>query len=78
MKSKGNRTSDIHTIFRRTIDYVHPTRGRSKGHFCVVCRKVYSLNFDMLCNILPREKGVRQSAYLFSGGTSTLRTHIAR
>jgi hypothetical protein len=38
----------------------------------------FFLKFDAFCNIFPRDKGVRQVAYFFSGGTSTLRTHIAR
>ena len=72
------RTDDIRTVFKRTTDYIDPDRGKTEGHFCLVCRYVFLLTSDAVCNLLPREKGVREAAYFFSGGTSTLRTHIAR
>src|SRR5216683_3490051 len=71
-------TADFCTIFKRTRDYIHPDRGKTEGHFCLVCKYVFFLKFNAVCNILPRDKGVRESAYFFSGGTSTLCTHIAR
>jgi hypothetical protein len=78
MKHNMKRTADIGTIFMRVMDYVHPDRGKIAGHFCLVCRYILFLKFNTICNILPRDKGVRQAAQFFSGGTSTLRTHIAR
>jgi hypothetical protein len=77
-KCSMKRTADILTIFMRATDYIHPDKGKCDGHFCLVCRFVLFFNVNMICNILPRDKGVRQAAYFFSGGTSTLRTHIAR
>jgi hypothetical protein len=77
-KSKAKRTADLSTIFMRATDYIHPDRGKAEGHFCLVCKFVFFLNSNAVHNILPRNKGVRQVACFFSGGTSTLRTHIAR
>ena len=72
------RTADILMIFVRAKDYIHPDTGKADGHFCLVCRYGFFPKINAFCNILPRDKGVRQTAYFFSGGTSTLRTHIAR
>ncbi len=78
MKHNMKCTANIFTIFIRVTDYVHPNRGKIAGHFCLVCRYVLFLKFNMIYNILPRDKGVRQVAQFFSGGTLTLHTHIAR
>src|SRR5216683_3419122 len=72
------RTADILTIFTRAKDYIHPDIEKAGGHFCLVCRFGFFPKINAFCNILPRDKGVRQTAYFFSGGTSTLHTHIAR
>src|SRR6266851_7337743 len=71
-------TANFCMIFKRTRDYIHPDRGKTEGHFCLVCKYVFFLKSDAVCNILPRDKGVRESAYFFSGGTFTLHTHITR
>jgi hypothetical protein len=68
-------TADILTIFVRAKDYIHLDIGKADGHFCLVCRYSFFPKINAFCNILPRDKGVRQMAYFFSGGTSTLRTH---
>ena len=77
-KSNVKCTADISTIFMRATDYIHLDKGKADGHFCLVCRFVFFLMSNAVRNILPRDKGVRQAAYFFSGGTSTLHTHIAR
>ena len=78
MKHNVKHMADILTIFMRVMDYVYLDRGKIAGHFCLVCRYVLFLKFNMIYNILPRDKGVRQVAQFFSEGTSTLHTHIAR
>ena len=76
-KPKEERTADIRTIFMKTTEYVHPDTGKKlAGHYCVVCRYVFIPSFDTFGNILLRHKG--QKPYFFSGGVSSLRTHIAR
>ncbi len=70
--------ANILMIFMRVMDYVHLDRGKIARHFCLVCRYILFLKFNAICNILPRDKGVRQAAQFFSGGISTLHTHIAR
>jgi len=77
-KSNVKCTTDISTIFIRARDYIHLDKGKADGHFCLVCRFVFFLKSNAVRNILPRDKGVRQTAYFFSGGTSTLHTYIAR
>jgi len=65
-------------IFTRAKDYIYLDTGKAGGHFCLICKFSFFPKINVFCNILPRDKGVRQAAYFFSGGTSTLRTHIAR
>ena len=78
-KPKEDRTADIRTIFLKTTEYAHPDTGKKlTGHYCLVCRYVLILGLNAFCNILLRDKGVRRTAYFFSGGVSTLRTHISR
>jgi hypothetical protein len=78
MKCNVKRTADILTIFKKVSDYIHLDKGKCEGHFCLVCRFVLFFNFSTVCNRFPRDKGIRQAEYFFSGGTSTLQTHIAR
>jgi len=78
MKCNVKHTADILTIFKKVSDYIHPDKGKCEGHFCLVCRFILFFNFSTVCNRFPRDKGIRQAAYFFSGGTSTLPTHIAR
>jgi hypothetical protein len=78
INSNVKHTTDISTIFIRARDYIHLDKGKADGHFCLVCRFVFFLKSNAVHNILPRDKGVRQGAYFFSGGTSTLYTHITR
>jgi len=79
MKPKEDRTADVHTIFLKTTEYLHPDTGKKlTRHYCLVCRYVFILGLNAYCNIFLRDKGVRQTAYFFSGGISTLCTHISR
>ncbi len=71
-------TANILTIFVRAKDYIHLDTRKAGGHFCLVCRLGFFPKINTFSNILPRDKGVRQMAYFFSGGTSTLHTYIAR
>jgi len=76
---KDKCTADILTVFKKTTGYIHLDTGKTTdGHFCLVCRYVFILEFNLFCNILPRDKGVREASYFFAGGISSLRTHIAR
>lgn len=76
---KEVRTADIRTIFMKTTEYIQPDTGKKlTGHYCLVCRYVLIPNLRAFSDILLRNKGLRPKAYFFSGGVSSLRTHIAR
>jgi len=81
-KPKDARTADIRTIFKKTADYVKPGTGKKvSGHYCLVCKYVMIHNLNasyIITNMLLRKKGASSKACFFSGGISSLRTHIAR
>ena len=57
----------------------HPDTGKKlTGHYCLVCRYILILGLNAFYNMLLRDKGVRQIAYFFAGGISTLHIHITR
>ena len=80
-KSKDHRTADVRTIFVKTTHHIHPgTAKKRTGHYCLVCKYVFipiSVSRNIV-NMLARNKGTSLKACFFSGGISSLRTHIAR
>jgi hypothetical protein len=62
-RTREERTADVRLIFSRDKKYIHPATGKTlDGHWCKICRD---------------DPSVKHTAF-FTGGISTLRTHIAR
>jgi hypothetical protein len=78
-KPKEERNADVRTIFKKVAEYIHLDTGKKlTGHYCLICKYVFSLWLVAFHNILARDKGVSQKVYFFAGGVSSLCTHIAR
>jgi hypothetical protein len=80
-KSKDDRTADVRMIFVKTKHHIYLGTGKKHtGHYCLVCKYVFipiSVSRNVV-NMLVRNKGASLKACFFSGGISSLCTHIAR
>ena len=78
-KTKDDRTANVRTIFEKVGEKIHLQTGKKiTEHWCLVCRYILilELNVFLISDIFLRDKGAK--TYLFTGGVSSLRTHISR
>ena len=78
-KTKDDCTADVCTIFKKVKEKIHPKTGKKIAkHCCLVCRYtlILELNKSRSSDIFLRDKGAK--TYFFTGGVSSLRTHISR
>ena len=79
VKTKDDRTADVCTIFKKVKEKIHLKTGKKiTKHCCLVCRYalILELNKSHSSDIFLRDKGVK--TYFFTGGVSSLCTHISR
>jgi hypothetical protein len=78
-KAKDDHIADVCMIFKKVGEKVHPQIGKKiTKHWCLICRYVLilKLNVFLSSDISLRDKGAK--TYLFTGGVSSLCTHILR